>query len=63
MPLAEWTALEASGGADDKEYVVEAIVDERGRGRKKEVVVKWAVSYHKSFLLRVFLSVCNHIYE
>ncbi len=44
MPLEEWTAKEKAGDLpEDTEYVVEAIVDERKTGRKREFVVKWQV--------------------
>ena len=46
MPLGEWTEAEANNNLPtDREYVVEAILDQRKKRGKREFIVKWEVRY------------------
>ena len=47
MPLDEWVEAEANNDLPtDREYVVEAILDERRKRGKREFIVKWEVTNH-----------------
>lgn len=44
MPLDEWVEAEAKNDLPiDREYVVEAILDERRKRGEREFIVKWEV--------------------
>ncbi len=43
MALAEWTAKEEADDMEDAEFMVQAIVDDRKIGRRREFLVKWQV--------------------